>query len=287
MPDAGFIIGMTVLGALVGYASGLFGVGGGFMLTPLLIVLYRIPAGIAVGSGLAQMIAVGLGTARRHASKGYVDGRLTGFMAIGTVVGTAIGKFIMQRLSGMGKITLWGHTTPLVNLTLNCIFIVLLVSVAIRFFRSSGEENEGPLEHAPLRWPTLLPVALPISGVAQISLVSLSLGGLLIGVISGLLGIGGGVVLIPLLVFGYGIPLRTAIGTSGMLVFVSALAGTAQYAADGLVDLGIVLPLMLGATLGVQVGAWHSHRLHTAHLQRAFAWLVLLVAGIVLVRLWG
>ncbi len=287
MHDVGFMAGLAALGVVVGYASGLFGVGGGFMLTPLLIALFRIDAGVAVGSGLAQMIAVGLTTARRHASKGYVDGRLTGFMAIGTVIGTTIGKFVLQRLSGMGKITLWGHTTPLVNITLNGLFIILLVSVAIRFFYADGEEAAGAKDHAPLRWPLLLPVSLPTSGIMQISLVSLSLGGLLIGIMSGLLGIGGGVVLVPLLVFGYGIPLRTAIGTSGLLVFVSALAGTIQYAATGMVDLWIVIPLMLGATLGVQAGAWHCHRLKTMHLQRAFAMLVLFVAGIILFKIWG
>lgn len=96
------LAGLPVLGLAVGYASGLFGVGGGFMLTPLLISLFGIPPGIAVGSGLGQMIVVSLTAARKHAAAGYVDLKMAGWMAPGVVAGAFAGKMLLDGLDGLG-----------------------------------------------------------------------------------------------------------------------------------------------------------------------------------------
>ncbi|MEI7832558.1 MAG: sulfite exporter TauE/SafE family protein [bacterium] len=273
--------GAALLGAVVGYASGLFGVGGGFMLTPLLISLLGIPPTVAVGSGLAQMIVVGAGAGWRHASKGFVDLKLVGYTAPGTIIGTVLGKMILAWLTTFGIITLAGKPTSVATFVLSIIFTVLLFSIAIRLWRECAEEET--VIAAPLRWENgLWCVCLPHSKIERVSIVSLLGAGLIIGTMAGLLGIGGGVILIPLLVYGFGIHLRMAIGTSAMLILVSAIAGTAQYALSGQINYWLVLALIIGSTPMVQVGVWHSHRLHTAHLQRAFAVLVFIVALITL-----
>ena len=271
------LAGLPVLGLAVGYASGLFGVGGGFMLTPLLIALFGIPPGIAVGSGLGQMIVVSLTSARKHAAAGYVDLRLAGWMAPGVVAGAFAGKHLLDWLDGLGEIT--------VSIVLSVIFVLLLLGTALRLWLGDASTVEY-VDDGPLRWSDgPAPVELPASGVKSFSAVTLLLGGAVAGVMAGLLGVGGGIIVVPLLVYGFGIPLRMSIGTSSALVLVSAVVGTTAHLIGQHVNLTLVAALLLGSFLGVRAGVWHSHRLHVAHLQRAFALLVLLVAGIVLFEL--
>lgn len=225
------------------------------------------------------MVVVGAGAGWQHATKRFVDARLVGYMAPGAVIGSVLGKQLLHWLTSCGMMTFAGKQIPVATLTLGAIFTILLVAVAWRLWRESGQEqNEAT---APLCWvhgPWC--VSLPTSRVKNVSLLSLLGAGLLIGVMSGLLGIGGGVVLIPLLVYGFGIDLRMAIGTSALLILVSALAGVLQYAYSGQIDYRLVLALIIGSTPMVQLGVWHSHRLPAAKLQRAFALLVLAVAFI-------
>ncbi|HOF89023.1 MAG TPA: sulfite exporter TauE/SafE family protein [Armatimonadota bacterium] len=275
------------VGGAIGYFSGLLGVGGGFMLTPLLIFLFRIPEQVAVGSGMAQMIAVGLGATRRHMAAGFVDVRLFGISAPGVVAGTFMGKWLLAWLVGLGAVTWCGQTFRVAHLVLSALFVLMLGWIAWRCWGEAGGDETASATGR-LCWEGgPLPVALPASGLARVSLVALTACGLLIGVMAGLLGVGGGVVLIPLLVFGFGIPLRLAIGTSCAIVMLSAVVVTAQYAASNAISLSLVIALMVGSALGVQVGAWHSHRLAVGRLHRVFAIVAIVVAGIVLLRFIG
>jgi len=279
--SAAELAGLPVLGLAVGYASGLFGVGGGFMLTPLLITLFGISPGIAVGSGLGQMIVVSFTSARKHAAAGYVDLKLAGWMAPGVVAGAFAGKHLLDRLDGLGEITFLGQRHPMVSVVLSLIFIVLLLGTAIRLWL--GDASAGDVDDGPLRWSNgPAPVSLPVSGLKPFSAITLLTGGAVAGVLAGLLGVGGGIVVVPLLVYGFGIPLRLSIGTSSALVLVSAVVGTAAHLLGQHLNLTLIAALLLGSLLGVRAGVRHSHRLHAAHLQRAFALLVLVVAGIVL-----
>jgi hypothetical protein len=279
------LAGLPVLGLAVGYASGLFGVGGGFMLTPLLIALFGIPPGIAVGSGLGQMIVVSLTSARKHAAAGYVDLRLAGWMAPGVVAGAFAGKHLLDWLDSLEGLTFLGHQYGAARLVISLIFLVLLLGTALRLWLGDASTVEY-VDDGPLRWSDgPAPVELPASGVKPFSAVTLLLGGAVAGVMAGLLGVGGGIIVVPLLVYGFGIPLRMSIGTSSALVLVSAVVGTTAHLIGQHLNLTLVAALLLGSFLGVRAGVWHSHRLHVAHLQRAFALLVLLVAGIVLFEL--
>jgi hypothetical protein len=275
------LAGLPVLGLAVGYASGLFGVGGGFMLTPLLITLFGVPPGIAVGSGLAQMIVVSITSARRHAAAGYVDARLAAWMAPGVVVGAFGGKLLLDWLNRLGQLVVLGRHYPAAVFTLNVIFIALLLAIALRLWLENPT-TAGPLDDGPLRWSRgPMPVELPASGIKPFSAVTLFLGGGVAGVMAGLLGVGGGIVVIPLLVYGFGIPLRHSIGTSSAIVLVSAVVGATLHFLAGHINIVLVAVLLLGSVIGVSIGVRHSHRLRVVHLQRAFAALVLLVAGIV------
>ena len=274
----------AILGGVVGYASGMFGVGGGFMLTPLLHSILGIPMPVAVGSGLSQMIAVGFAGAREHAKSGNVDVCLTAWMFPGIVAGSFAGSFILKFLTSIGSIEIAGKNVPLINPIMNSIFLVMLIGIAIKFWRED-EVKKGSTANGPWCWSGgPYPVSLPCSGIKSSSILSLMASGLLVGTVSGLLGIGGGVLLIPILVYGYGIRLRAAIGTSSLLILVSSLSGTVIHALAGHVDIRLVFALMVGSTIGVKFGASHSQKIHTKHLTRAFVMLILLVAGIILFR---
>lgn len=270
----------------VGYLSGLVGVGGGFLLTPVLHVLFGIPLPIAVGSGLAQMIAVGAGAAYRHGRAGFVDMRLAGWMAPGVVIGTFFGKGIMDTLGRVGHVLLFGHDLLLLDVTSSGLFVLLLFAVAGQLWQERGADDIADVPAGTLCWsqgPWCRD--FPRAGLRRVSILSLLASGVGIGVLAGLLGVGGGVLLIPLLVYGYGVTVRLAIGTSALLVLVSAVVGTTLHALAGHVHLPLVITLALGALLGVQVGTWHSLRLPAAHLCKALALLALLVAGMVLCQL--
>lgn len=171
------------------------------------------------------------------------------------------------------------------SLILSIIFGVLLLGTALRLWLGDASSVEY-LDHGPLRWSEgPVPVELPASGIKPFSAVTLLLGGTMAGVMAGLLGVGGGIIVVPLLVYGFGIPLRMSIGTSSALVLVSAVIGTTAHLIGHHVNLTLVAALLLGSFLGVRAGVWHSHRLKVTHLQRAFALLVMLVAGIVLFEL--
>lgn len=275
--------GLAILGLLVGYASGLFGVGGGFMMTPLLIALFGISPEVAVGSGLAQMIVVGIGAAWQHGARGFTDLKAAVAMAPGILIGTYLGKSLLRYLAGLGTVTVLGHREMVSVLVLDAIFIVLLISIAARLWQREPPDEAGIT--GPLCWQDgPAGIELPTSRIERVSLLSLSASGLVIGVMAGLLGIGGGVILVPLLIYGYRIGLRMAIGTSSLLILVSAVAGTVQYAIIGKVNLWIVLPLAIGSLLGVQFGAWHSHRMGHALLRHLFALLILAVVIVILVQ---
>lgn len=286
-PTPLFLIGLTVLGGGVGYASGLFGVGGGFIVTPLLITIFGMNVAYAVGAEVTQMIAVGISATRRHAIAGFVDMRMGFYMAPSIIVGTFAGKWALDYLKGLGNLTIQGQPVPVITLTVSGTFVILLSIIGVYLWRA----NESPLAEqrgGPLCWQNgPLTISLPDSGIPKCSLVSIACCGVLLGFLAGMLGIGGGVLLVPLLILGFGLPLRMAIGTGPLLILFSAFFSTINHAVAGNVDLRIVFALLVGSTFGVQIGAWHSHRLHLVHLRRSFAILVMAVVLIVLFRLLG
>lgn len=265
------LAGVALCGALAGYASGLLGVGGGFLLTPLLISIFGVPVPLAVGAGVTQMIVVAMLATRRHAAAGCVDFKLSWAMAPGLLLGTALGVRLLTALERLGTVSVFGRECPVVRSAVLLVFLLLLPALALRFWRSR-ETDSGARPSGRLRGPTgPLPVAFPASGLPAFSWLSLTFWGAGIGGAAGLLGIGGGIFVVPLLNLGFGVALRIAIGTSSLLILFSALFSSIQHVWLGHVDPRLVLALLAGSSLGVGPGARHSHRLPVRVLRRAFA----------------
>lgn len=285
LPDADFAhgwlwwSGLTGLGFVVGLIGGLFGVGGGFLLTPLLNALFGIPLNVAVGTGLCQMIGTAVAAFRRHRQLKQGEVKIDWLMMAGSLLGVSLGAQVVAALQAQGSLILAGHSVPLVKIWLSGTYIILLTAIAAWMFHdarvrpASTPLGPGPLTRFPLPPYTTLPDA-----DRRISILLLAYLGLLLGFLSGLLGIGGGVALMPILIYGIGMRIRMAAGTGILLLVVTSLVGTISHAWLGNVHLGLVIALLFGSTLGAPVGASLSARLDGQRLRGLFALLVLLTA---------
>ncbi len=275
-------LGLAGLGTCVGVVAGMFGVGGGFLLTPLLAVLFRLPLPVAVGTGLCQMGGVATASLLRHLRLRQGEIKIDWQMMAGSLLGVGLGTGAVRSLAGMGRVTAAGHGLPAAKLALSAGYVLLLGGVAAWMLRDSRRPSRAASPAAPLsrvRWPPM--TLLPRTG-RRVSVPLIAYLGLGMGFLSGLLGIGGGVALMPVLIYGLGMPIRVAAGTGILVLLATALTGTAAYALMGDVNLPVALTLLIGSTLGAQAGATLTSRLPAPRLRALFAGLVALTALAVL-----
>lgn len=270
-----YLHGPTLLAALAGFGlivgilTGLFGVGGGFIITPLLKVVFGIPYELAIGSSLSFIIGAGSSAMRRHMRLGNVEFRSTVILAAGSMAG-AIGGAQLNELihRGLGEVNY--------TMIINGSFVVILVLTAWMVARpQAGASGAKSLLQRMAIGPR---IDLPAAGLSAVSLPGICLVGLVIGFTSGMLGIGGGVLFVPLLIVAVGLTPHQAVGTSLGVVVFGSIAGTVRYATAGHVNMWIVMPLLASSVVGVQIGASLCRRLHPDRLRRYFAVLVLAIA---------
>jgi uncharacterized membrane protein YfcA len=277
--------GLAGLGLLIGFIAGMFGIGGGFMLTPLLHIVFRIPMPIAVGSALCQKIGTSIGSFLKHRHYQHGEIRVDWYMVGGSLVGVDAGARALEYLAHAGVVELNGRSMPVVTLVLDGIYALLLVGSASATLVAAMRERLGVTAAAgtaPLLRIRIPPYArLPAVGVERASVIVMAYIGFATGMLSGLLGIGGGVALLPVLIYGYGFSIRDAAGSGILLLFVTVLVGTVEHAWRGNVDLRIALAILAGSSMGAQLGARATARLSNQALRLCFATLLLAtVAGI-------
>jgi uncharacterized protein len=269
--------GLALLGVVVGLVAGMFGVGGGFLLTPLLAVFFDIPLPIAIGTGLCQMVGTATVAILRHRKLGQGEIRFDFLMIAGAIVGSAAGAETVSALEDLGDMTLAGGTIPTATVALYSAYVALLVGCSWMFWRQGGqpvdgltEVRKGPLARAKLGPAVDLP-SIPLRGVSAIVVAYIGMG---LGFLSGLLGIGGGVALMPVLIYGFGFPIKQAAGTGILALLVTVTVGTIKHAIAGHVHLGLAAVLLIGSTLSAQVGATLTRRLPARTLRRVFSGLL-------------
>jgi len=278
------ILGIAALGTVVGYVAGMFGIGGGFLMTPLLIVIFGIPLPIAVGSGLCQIIGTSLVSFLRHRKAGQGEARFDLLMIPGSLLGVELGARTLAALANAGNLELGGGSMPWVSLVVETGYMVMLLVVAIQYWRHASQPSDSFqfLRSGPLARLRLGPrVDLPASGLTGVSALVIAYIGLGLGFLSGLLGIGGGVALNPVLLYGFGFPIRQAVGTGIVVLLATALLGTGVHAAAGHVHLGLSLVLLAGGGISAQFGALASKRMSGAALARVHALVIVLAIGAV------
>ncbi|MCC6648984.1 MAG: sulfite exporter TauE/SafE family protein [Polyangiaceae bacterium] len=279
---------LVALGAAVGFVGGVFGVGGGFLLTPLLAVVFHVPLHIAVGTGLCQIVATSLVSMLKFRRAGLGELRVDLGLLGGSVLGVEGGARALSAL-GTRTVSIGGVVAPLAPLVLQTAYVLMLGFVWLSFARPSrsGVEPLDYLRFGPLSRARLpLSVRLPAVQLPRVSMLLIAYLGLGLGFLSGLLGIGGGVVLMPVLVHGFGFPLRQAAGTGLLVLCVTAAVGTARHAMVGNVSLPLAMALLAAAPVSAMLGSRATKRLPATALRRGFSVVLLLTMAAVAWDLW-
>ncbi len=292
--------GLLLLGLVIGVLSGFFGVGGGFLLTPLLNAVFGIPFPLAVGSSLAQMTGTAVSGVVRHRGLGNVDYRLGFIMPVAAVFGLGPGVLLLSRLKGYGEVAVFGASIRLADLVVSLIYIPLLIGIALWMWSETRDARRGVSKAdghhwALARWAQSVRlgpyVSLPVSGVESLSIWLPVAGGVLVGFLSGFLGVGGGVLLLPVLVYVLGARTAVAVATSLFQVIVIAAIGSVFHHFKGNVDAVLVIWVLIGGVVGAQVGATFTKYASGSHIRRYFSYLTLVAAAVVAVKLiwtlWG
>jgi len=281
-------------GFIIGILSGLFGVGGGFLLVPLLNAVFNVPYNIAIGSSLCQMIGTSTAASFKHRGYGNIDYKLAGFILIGSIIGVELGARVLMWLKSIGTVMIYGSAISKMDLWINIIYIVLLSLIGISmFFESKKAKKRAPRggvvetifsqKIQNIKIPPL--TSLSISNIEYISICYLIVLGFGVGILSGLLGIGGAFILNPALIYLIGVPTSIAIGTSlFQTIFVSGY-GALTHFFKGNVDFALVACILVGSLVGSQLGAKMHNRLRGAYIRYYFSLVIFIAIVIVLFKL--
>ncbi len=288
-------VALVALGVTVGFVSAFFGIGGGVISVPMLHILFGIPYNFAVGTSPAVIFGTTVSGTLGHRRDQHVDYKLGAYMVIGAVVGVELGTSVVEVLKRAGTIVIASRRIEAVDFVLPLIYAVILTLMGVLFYlesvrriRELRADPSAPFV-APLSrfirgalWPPH--ISLPTSGIERISLWTIVGFGLAQGFVAGLLGVGGGIVLVPVLIYLLGIPTVVAIGTSLFAtVFASGIA-TLSHARKGNCDIVLAVCLLVGSTVGAQIGAFVVRKLRGVQIRRAFAFLACAVAAVVVLK---
>jgi uncharacterized membrane protein YfcA len=262
------------IGGVVGMLSGLFGVGGGFLITPLLFFI-GVPPAVAVATGANQVVASSVSGVLAHLKRKTVDLRMGTVLLAGGMAGSGTGIWIFNLLSRLGQI----------DLTVQLAYIVFLGSVGLMMLQESiraflRARNAAPIRRSQHMWVHRLPLKVKFrtSGL-YISVIPPLMVGFCVGVLAAIMGVGGGFLLVPAMIYLLGMPTKVVIGTSlFQTMFVTAFTTFMHAFTNQSVDLLLALLLIVGGVIGAQAGAHFGVRLKAEQLRILLALLVLAVA---------
>lgn len=264
------------LGGVTGFLSGMFGIGGGFLMTPLLIFI-GVPHAVAVSTSANQIIAASFSGFLAHWRKKNVDFQIGTIMLLGGLAGSAVGVWLFAWFQEMGQI----------DLVISLCYVLFLGSIGlmmfIESFRTLRRKRRGEtIEESRRRFAFLhrLPFKMrfPRSKL-YISPILPVLTGFFSGILVSLMGIGGGFVMIPAMIYILGMPTSVVIGTSlYQIIFITSNVTILQAINTQTVDILLALLMLTGAVVGAQIGTRYSSRLQAEQLRVLLALMVLAVA---------
>jgi uncharacterized membrane protein YfcA len=265
------------LGGAVGFLSGVFGVGGGFLLTPFLIFI-GVPPAVAVASSANQLVGASVSGVLAHWKRGNVDFKMGLILLIGGFLGSLLGVWLFGILRRLGQI----------ELVINLCFVLLLGTLGALMLvegtrtllrrRRMGVPRRKLHQHT---WIHGLPLKMRFRRSKLYISALLPLGlGFLIGILSAIMGIGGGFVMVPAMIYLLGMPTMVVPGTSlFQIIFVAATVTVLQAINNRTVDAVLALVLLIGGVIGAQIGTRMGSRLRGDQLRIMLAVLVLAVAA--------
>ena len=264
------------LGGIVGILSGMFGVGGGFLMTPLLFFI-GIPPAVAVATEAVQIVASSFSGVLAHLRRKSVDLRMGTVLLIGGLVGAAIGVVLFNYLKSLGQVDL------LVKL---CYVVFLGIIGGLMFVESWRAIRRSKVPGSrPVRRKHGLVHALPmkmkfrVSGL-YISVIPPLIIGLCVGVLAAIMGVGGGFIMVPAMIYLLGMPTKVVIGTSlFQIIFVTAFTTMLHATTNFTVDIVLAVLLLIGGVIGAQIGTRIGVKMKAENLRILLAMMVLLVCG--------
>src|SRR5690606_24396392 len=269
---------LLAMGAAVGFLSGLFGVGGGFLITPLLI-FYNIPPAIAVATGANQVIASSISGALSHFKKGTIDFKLGTVLLAGGIVGSTLGVWVFSLLRSVGQLDLF--VSLLYVALLGTVGSMMLVESVRAMRRAAGGVAPSLRKPGQHNWIHRLPLKMRFRASKLFVSVIPVLGlGAIIGFLASIMGVGGGFIMVPALIYLLKVPTNVVIGTSlYQIVFTGAYTTIVHSATNQTVDIVLAFLLMVGGVAGAQYGAKAGQKLRGEQLRALLALLVLAVAA--------
>ncbi len=273
---------LLAIGGGVGLLSGLFGVGGGFLLTPLLIFV-GIPPAVAVGSEANQLVAASLSGIVAHWRGGRIDLRMGRMLLAGGIAGSTVGVSLFAWLRASGQIDLVIKLMYVALLgVIGSMMMVESIRANLHRLRTQDDGNgAGDSRPEQLSWRQRLPLQMhfPTSGVTISALLPVGLG-VVVGVLAAIMGIGGGFIMVPAMIYLLGMPTLIVVGTSlFQILFVSANVTLQQAVRVQTVDVVLAILLMAGSVIGAQIGARMGARLRGEELRFLLAAIILGVCG--------
>ncbi|MEL5877550.1 sulfite exporter TauE/SafE family protein [Cereibacter sphaeroides] len=265
------------LGGIVGFMSGMFGVGGGFLITPLLFFI-GIPPAVAVATGANQVVASSVSGVLAQLKRKTVDFRMGLVLLAGGVAGSAFGVAVFARLNTLGQVDLFVQLAYVLFLGL---VGALMLQESVRALRRA-RRPDAPVKRARQHgWAHKMPFKMKFraSGL-YISVIPPLMVGAFVGFLAAIMGVGGGFIMVPAMIYLLGMPTKIVIGTSlFQIIFVTAFTTVMHAVTSQTVDMALAFLLIVGGVVGAQIGARIGVRLRAEQLRILLSLLVLAVCG--------
>ena len=278
------ILGSSLIAAMIGFMTGIFGVGGGFLMTPMLIILLNIKGNVAVGTDLVIIFFNSSVAMLKRRGTDTIDFKLAVWLAIGGIAGSQLGVSLMHSLKNISNVQLFGKSHDPVELTLLSLFLILLSWIALFMLHdiksSQGKSPQvriGLFDKIKLRpyrnfWSLEKP---------RISIVPIVLLGLSTGILTSLMGVGGGVIMLPSLIYLVGQRAVKAAGTSLFFVWlISIVSGTSHFF-NGNIKFLLLPGMLIGGFVGTWFGSNVGLKLKGPKIRKYF--IVLVAAAVAMV----
>jgi uncharacterized membrane protein YfcA len=268
---------LLAIGTMVGLLSGMFGVGGGFILTPLLFFI-GIPPAVAVASAANQIAGSSFSAFLAHLRRRTVDFKMGLVLLAGGVIGSALGVQLFALLQNEGQF----------ELVVSLLYVVLLGAIgglmlneSIRTLRRRNDPNALLMPRKRHTWAHGLPLKMRFhTSKLYVSAIPPFVIGMFVGILAAIMGVGGGFIMVPAMIYLIGMPTKVVVGTSVFqFLFVTGFTAVLQAVQNGTVDVMLAVILLIGGVIGAQIGVGLATRLRA---EQPRILLALLVVGVCL-----
>jgi uncharacterized protein len=270
-----FLGSLILLGFFVGILTGIFGVGGAFLIVPFLISLMGVDPALAIGTTMALSLVTGTYGFAGHWRLKNVEPVSVTILGLTTAFATVGGKWLQDQLRSA--------TGDSFEVSMKLLLVAVVVPLACLMWFAAKRDVKPFLSNPWFKIPPF--ISLKRAGLQDVSLTAMLLCGIGVGLMKGMTAIGAGIIIVPVLIWVVGLPPLMAVGTSLGAMIVSSIAGVLVYAAKGEVEWRFVAALLIGGLFGTALGLRLVQRINNANLKRYFPMILLLVAATMIAEL--